>query len=102
MKATIIRNGRIIDPANGRDEVGDLLIVDGKIQEGMTASKARQLLYEHRPDLKKERAFTRERWLGHSRAGRRIARDLRVVRCAAELLKRHGMAFAGLREIVAL
>ncbi len=28
---TLIRNGRIIDPANQRDEVGDLLIVDGKI-----------------------------------------------------------------------
>ena len=28
---TLIRNGRIIDPANQRDEVGDLLMVDGKI-----------------------------------------------------------------------
>jgi dihydroorotase len=28
---TMIRNGRIIDPANQRDEVGDLFIVDGKI-----------------------------------------------------------------------
>ena len=28
---TIIRNGRIIDPANGRDEVADLFIADGKI-----------------------------------------------------------------------
>lgn len=28
---TVIRNGRIIDPANQRDEVGDLFIVDGKI-----------------------------------------------------------------------
>ena len=27
---TIIRNGRIIDPANKRDEVADLLIVDGR------------------------------------------------------------------------
>ncbi|MEP6937223.1 MAG: dihydroorotase [Chthoniobacterales bacterium] len=31
MSGTIIRNGRIIDPANGRDEVGDLSIVDGRI-----------------------------------------------------------------------
>ncbi len=31
MSATIIRNGRIIDPANKRDEVGDLAIVDGRI-----------------------------------------------------------------------
>jgi dihydroorotase len=27
----IIRNGRVIDPANGRDEVVDLAIVDGKV-----------------------------------------------------------------------
>lgn len=31
MSTTIIRNGRIIDPANGRDEVADLLIIDGRI-----------------------------------------------------------------------
>ncbi len=30
---TLIRNGRIIDPANGRDEVADLWIVDGRISE---------------------------------------------------------------------
>lgn len=29
----IIRNGRVIDPANGRDEVVDLAIVDGKFAE---------------------------------------------------------------------
>src|SRR6266446_9780981 len=31
MSATIIRNGRVIDPANKRDEVGDIYISDGKI-----------------------------------------------------------------------
>src|SRR5437773_573816 len=31
MSATIIRNGRVIDPANKRDEIADLLIVDGEI-----------------------------------------------------------------------
>src|SRR5947207_13126024 len=31
MRATIIRNGRVIDPANKRDEVGDVCIEDGKI-----------------------------------------------------------------------
>jgi dihydroorotase len=31
MSATIIRNGRVIDPANKRDEVADLYIADGKI-----------------------------------------------------------------------
>jgi dihydroorotase len=31
MSATLIRNGRIIDPANERDQVGDLLIIDGRI-----------------------------------------------------------------------
>ena len=33
MSATIIRNGRVIDPANNRDEVVDLAIVDGRIAE---------------------------------------------------------------------
>ena len=31
MSATIIRNGRVIDPANKRDQVADLYIADGKI-----------------------------------------------------------------------
>jgi dihydroorotase len=31
MSATVIKNGRVIDPANKRDEVIDLAIVDGKI-----------------------------------------------------------------------
>jgi len=31
--STLIRNGRIIDPANGRDEIGDLLIRDDRIGE---------------------------------------------------------------------
>ena len=31
MSVTIIRNGRVIDPANKRDEVGDIYISDGKI-----------------------------------------------------------------------
>jgi dihydroorotase len=31
MSATIMRNGRVIDPANKRDEVIDLAIVDGRI-----------------------------------------------------------------------
>ncbi|CAN5356569.1 dihydroorotase [soil metagenome] len=31
MSATIIRNGRVIDPANGLDDIADLLLVDGVI-----------------------------------------------------------------------
>jgi dihydroorotase len=31
MSASIIRNGRVIDPANKRDEVADVYIADGKI-----------------------------------------------------------------------
>ncbi|MEN3369658.1 MAG: dihydroorotase [Verrucomicrobiota bacterium] len=31
MNAIVIRNGRIIDPANDRDEIADLFIVDGRI-----------------------------------------------------------------------
>jgi predicted amidohydrolase len=30
---TLIRHGRIIDPANGRDEIADLLIIDGRIAD---------------------------------------------------------------------
>jgi dihydroorotase len=33
MSATIIRNGRVIDPVNGRDEIGDLVIANGRIAE---------------------------------------------------------------------
>jgi dihydroorotase len=33
MSVTIIRNGRVIDPANRRDEVVDLVIVDGRIAD---------------------------------------------------------------------
>jgi dihydroorotase len=35
---TVIRNGRIIDPANKRDEVADLFIADGKITDGSQLS----------------------------------------------------------------
>jgi dihydroorotase len=34
-----IRGGRIIDPASGRDEIGDLLVVDGRIAESTAAPK---------------------------------------------------------------
>jgi dihydroorotase len=33
VNATIIRNGRVIDPLNKRDEIADLVIVDGKIAQ---------------------------------------------------------------------
>jgi dihydroorotase len=33
MSTVVIRNGRIIDPANKRDEIADLLIVDGRIAD---------------------------------------------------------------------
>ncbi len=33
VSAIIIRNGRIIDPANGRDEIANLSIVDGRITD---------------------------------------------------------------------
>ena len=32
-KKTIIKGGRVVDPANGFDEIADVLIVDGKIAE---------------------------------------------------------------------
>jgi len=33
MSTTVIRNGRIIDPANRRDEIGDLVIANGRIAD---------------------------------------------------------------------
>ena len=33
MSTTVIRNGRIIDPANKRDEISDLAIINGKIAQ---------------------------------------------------------------------
>jgi dihydroorotase len=33
MKSTLLKNGRIIDPTNRRDEIGDLLVVDGRIAD---------------------------------------------------------------------
>jgi dihydroorotase len=33
MQATLLKNGRIIDPANKRNEVGDLLIIDGRFAD---------------------------------------------------------------------
>ncbi len=42
MSAMIIRNGRVIDPANKRDEVVDLAIVDGKI--GARADKNAEII----------------------------------------------------------
>jgi dihydroorotase len=33
MSSTLLRNGRVIDPANRRDEIADLFIVDGRIAD---------------------------------------------------------------------
>ena len=38
MSAMIIKNGRVIDPANKRDEVGDLIIIDGRIADASQLS----------------------------------------------------------------
>ncbi|XHR26966.1 MAG: dihydroorotase [Chthoniobacteraceae bacterium] len=35
---TLLRNGRIIDPANQRDEVGNVLIIDGRIADPATVA----------------------------------------------------------------
>ena len=37
--SVFIRGGRIIDPASGRDEIGDLLITEGRISEGTAAPR---------------------------------------------------------------
>ena len=40
MSTLLIRNGRIIDPANGRDEAGELWVVDGRIAEAPGRGKS--------------------------------------------------------------
>ncbi|MCX6968299.1 MAG: dihydroorotase [Verrucomicrobia bacterium] len=37
MITTLLRNGRVIDPANQRDEIADVLLVDGRIADPATA-----------------------------------------------------------------
>src|SRR3984893_11245376 len=46
MSATIIRNGRIIDPVNQRDEVGDLFIADGRIAQQSAISNQKSEIDE--------------------------------------------------------
>lgn len=38
MSALLIRHGRVIDPANGRDEIADLLIIDARIADASQLS----------------------------------------------------------------
>ena len=33
MSTTIIRNGRVIDPANKRDEIADVVLINGRISD---------------------------------------------------------------------
>ena len=40
MSATLLRHGRIIDPANRRDEIADLLIIDGRIADASSIQHA--------------------------------------------------------------
>ena len=45
-----IKNGRVVDPASGRDSVGDVFIADGKIAEEGKADRvidARGLVVAH-------------------------------------------------------
>jgi dihydroorotase len=42
VSTTIIRNGRVIDPANKRDEIADLYIADGKIVGSKSAIRSPQ------------------------------------------------------------
>jgi dihydroorotase len=44
VSALLIRNGRIIDPANNRDEIADLFIVDGRIaHQSQSANRQSQI-----------------------------------------------------------
>ena len=46
MSAIIIRNGRVIDPANRRDKLADLVIVDGRIAEKSAIRDPRSAIEE--------------------------------------------------------
>ena len=46
MSATIIRNGRVIDPANKRDEIADLFIVDDRIADQSAIGNRRSAIDE--------------------------------------------------------
>jgi len=41
---TLLHNGRIIDPANGRDEIGDLLLVNGRIADAAQGTDSATLI----------------------------------------------------------
>ncbi|GHC00544.1 dihydroorotase [Cerasicoccus arenae] len=42
MSVVWIKNGRVIDPANQRDEIGDVYAVDGKIVESLSSQQKQQ------------------------------------------------------------
>jgi dihydroorotase len=46
MKTLVIRNGRVIDPANQRDELADVVIVDGRISDHEKANVAKENVEE--------------------------------------------------------
>lgn len=46
MTPFLLRNGRIIDPANARDEVGDLLLIDGRIADRLPISHQQSSIAE--------------------------------------------------------
>ena len=43
---TLIRNGRVIDPANGRDEIADVALVDGRIADLSAIRKSKSDMNE--------------------------------------------------------
>ena len=46
MSSILLRNGRVIDPANNRDEIADLLIVDGRVAEKAESGKRKAEIEE--------------------------------------------------------
>lgn len=55
-----IQNGRIIDPSQGLDTIGDILIEDGKIKEVIT-QKSKQKLHDKNKDLINRESCTVDR-----------------------------------------
>ena len=95
MSATIIRNGRVIDPANKREEVFDLAIVDGKIAKSAPKDAdvidAKGLIIA--PGLIDIHVHLREPGFSHKEM---IASGARIAR-SGRLTPSHGVAYISSR-----
>ena len=74
-----IKGGRVVDPASGKDEIGDLWVLDGKIAEGKgekadkgKAEKAENKAAEKAPEKAPKKAPAATKPAGGNVAGARL------------------------------